>query len=134
MLSTDPVDWALDADGDLAFPIVRTTGVDAAAQGLRVGLQIVRGELFYDLGRGFPYFEREGVAAAVAIMGQRFNPAKVRAAYRSEIGEILSELGIDGTILRLEVDFDGATREADVTFQVGTEFGDTPVDTLALGA
>jgi len=44
MLETDPVDWKLDDDNDLIIPLRYTKGIQAVLQGIRIRLQLWRGE------------------------------------------------------------------------------------------
>lgn len=133
MLETDRLDLLLDDDGDLAlgvdFDLQFSTGLAAVAQACRIALLLVRGEWFADLGLGVPYFEREGVTAAEALMGQKFNKAKATSAFREALE------GVDGvvSVVSIAVTFNSVTREMTVTWVVRTEFGDTPADSLSTG-
>jgi len=133
MLSADPVDLPLDpATGDLTFTngrLVLTTGVPAVIQGARIRMQTIAGEWFLDLDTGVPYFERDGVPAAKAILGQKFSVAKASAAFRKQIFDTPGVTAVTA----LNVSFDGPTRALNVNWQAETAFGDTPADSLAAG-
>jgi hypothetical protein len=134
MLVTDPLDLKLDEfgdfelglDGDLQF----VTGADAVAQLIMIAVLTVKGEWFLDLDVGIPYFERDGVAAEDAIMGQAFDSQKVVKAFAAEISSVPGVAGI----LSLSATFDGPTRTMTVTWAVSTVFGDTVEDSLTKGA
>lgn len=139
ILSTDEIDIALTngdipATGDLTM----TTGVTAVVQGAQVRLRQVAGEWFLNLDQGVRYFERDGVLARDAIMGQKFDRAKtLREFRRALLGD--KSLGVEGVpgiveLTKLECTFVVATRTLTVSWQARTEFGDTPLDTLAIGA
>lgn len=131
MLSTDPIDLLLDVDGDIVIDsdLRWATGLPAIAQGIRIQLQLVKGEWFLDLDDGVPYYEREGVTSAEALLGGRFNQARATAAFRAAI---LRAPGVN-TITSLAVAFDGSTRQLTVTWAVRTTFGDTLADALTRG-
>lgn len=133
MLSTDPIDLALDpVTGDLAFTggaLTLTSGTAAVTQGARIRLRLIAGEWFADRDAGVPYLERDGVTADQALLGQKFSAAKVSRAIRRAL---LVTPGVDA-VPQLAVDYDGRTRAASVTWQVRTAFGDTAADSLALG-
>ena len=131
-LSTDPIDLLLNTStGDLVVGVdlALSTGVAAVVQSARIAMSKIRGEDFLDLDDGVPLFERVGVTAAQAIFGQKFNQGKAVSAYRAALGSVA---GVT-TINRLDVAFNGSTRAMAVTWSAKTVFGDTPVDTLALG-
>lgn len=132
-LANDPRDWALDDDGDLDLSTggprwVR--GLEAVAQAMRIRLQRFKGEWFLDLDEGVPWLEREGITADEALLGQRFNEAKTRAALRTALLDTTDVL----ELLELAVSFNIATRQLSVTWTARTTFGDTPSDTLEMGA
>jgi hypothetical protein len=140
ILSTDEIDWKLGADGDIPATgdLEFTTGIDAVMQGARIRLRQVRGEIFTNLDQGVRYFERDGVAARDAIMGQKFDRAKALREFRRALlgDKSLGVVGVPGIVelTRLECDFVTSTRTLTMTWQARTEFGDTPVDVIALGA
>lgn len=130
-LSTDPVDWKLDTDGDLVLTtdLVWTSGAAGVAQGIRIAVQMIRGEWFADLDEGVPYFEREGVTAAEALLGQKFDKLKADRAYRSAI---LRAPNI-ASVASLVVGFSARTRKLTATWAAVSAFGDTVTDQIATG-
>jgi hypothetical protein len=131
MLATDPLDLLLDADGDLAIEdgdFVFARGLEGITQLCRTRLQTFRGEWFADLTEGVPYLERDGVTAAEALLGQKFNEVKARAAFRDVL---LSTPGVL-EVTSMTVTFDGTTRTLTVSWRVRTELGDTDLDTLEI--
>ncbi len=130
----DPATGDIPPTGDLRM----TTGVEAVMQGANIRLRQVAGEWFLNLARGVRYFERDGVAARDAILGQKFDRAKaIREFRRALLGDV--SLGIEAVpgiveLLALDAKFDGKTRTLTVTWQARTEFGDTPLDVIAIGA
>lgn len=104
-------DWAEDEDGDLAFPLRFTTGLEAVAQGLKIRLQSFRGEWFRDLEDGVPYFQD--------LLGHKFSEIKARAAFRDAITETPGVVSLDSLI----VAFDRATRALSVSFKVTADAG-----------
>lgn len=130
-LISDPVSLLLDDDNDLVMPLEFATGLTAVAQGIRARIQSFKGEWFADLDDGVPWLERPGVTAVEALLGQKFNPVKARAMFRTAI---LSTPNVTGLIGDLRLNFDGATRTLFVSWQARTAFGDTDVDSLTLEA
>jgi len=130
VLSTDPIDLLLDSSGDLVVDTDAhfASGIAAIAQGIRIALQMFKGEWFLDLDEGVPYLERSGVAADQALIGQKFNEARALSEFRKAI---LRAPGVN-SIVTLKVALDAA-RLMRVTWAVRTTFGDTPPDTLVLG-
>lgn len=128
----DPVSGDIPATGDL----VMTTGIEAVVQGARIRLQMIAGEWFLNRALGVGYFERPGVSAARAILGQKFNRGKTLREFREALLGNASSSGVPGIVAltRLEVTFDGPTRTLTVTWQARCAFGDTPPDTLTIGA
>lgn len=130
-LSTDIIDWALDADGDIAVgqDVAWTSGLPGVVQSTRIAVSMVRGEWFLNDLEGVPLWERSGVPAADALLGQPYNSLKAIAAYR----EALLNAPHVITILVLQVALDKAIRKLRVTWSVRTTFGDTPVETVFAG-
>lgn len=116
------VDLELDSDGDLVVDtdLHFTTGLAAVAQGIRLRIQTFKGEWFLDLDHGVPYFQD--------LLGQKFNEAKARAAFRDAI---LSAPEID-SLDSLTVTFNGQTRVMAVSWRVTTSFGQV-ADSIDLG-
>lgn len=129
LLIADPIDWMLDPqthDLVITTDLVWAAGVTAVAQGCKIVLGMIEGEWFADLEEGVPYLERDGVDARRALLGQKFNPEKARAAMRPEL---LSVPGVTA-INYLNPVFDRKTRAMSIYFEVDTEFDDTVADTL----
>lgn len=129
MLSTDPIDFLIDVDGNFTFVngrIVMATGLDAIAQGQRIRILNIAGEWFDNLDDGVPWLERDGVTADQAILGQKYDVNKLFNALRAAI------LATPGTtsITSLFASFDPSTRKVSVTYSTKTIFGDTPETTL----
>lgn len=121
-LATEPIDIALDADGDLDIvdgDARFASGGEAVKQLIYIALSMFQGEWFLDLDAGMPYYQD--------ILGRKYaDEATLRAAVRTTI------LGVDGVseIVKLEIVWNGATRSAAIAWRVKTEFGDTAEDTL----
>lgn len=131
-LITDRIDIALTTDNALVFvdgDITFSSGVDGVVQDARIALGMIRGEWFADLDEGMPYFERDGVDQAVALLGQKFSEGRIRAA----VTEVLRSVPSITEVLSLAITFDRATREVTITWKARTEFGNTPEDSLSLG-
>lgn len=128
MRETDPVTLAL-VDGDLSFTAGRSSlasGAAAAVIGAETRISLIFGELVFNREVGIKWLENDLVPAASAILGQRFDRLKLRAAVREAI---LSTPAIV-EILKLEVSFDVATRAALIVWRARCEFGeDTDVIT-----
>lgn len=127
LLSTDMVCFKRTPDGDLKFPLEAASGLEAAAIGARTRVQLCEGEWFLNLDAGIPYLPNEGVPKSRAILGQKFDPVKVRRAFLQELLTVPGAL--DVPVLR--VAFDSSTRVLSVTWVLRTTFGDTAQDTLA---
>jgi hypothetical protein len=133
MLRSDPIDLLVNAltnDVVITTDLALTSGVAGVMQAVRIRLATIAGEWFLDLDLGIPLFERVGVSTARAIFGQKFDQTKAANEFRKAI---LSTPGIV-SVTSLEVTFDGKTRAMTVIWGAQTAFGDTPVDTLTLGA
>jgi len=127
LLETDPVCFARDVDNELEIPLRLVSGLDAVAVGARTRVGMFAGEWFMDLDAGIPYLP-DGVAIPEreAILGQKFDAIKARAAFRREL---LTTPGVV-EIPTLLVAFDGPSRTMTINWVLRTAFGDTPVDTL----
>lgn len=123
-LTTDIIDWALAADGDLDVgqDVRWTAGLAAVAQSCQIAVSMIRAEWFLDDLEGVPYWERPGVPAADALLGQPFNSLRAIAAFRDALTSVPQVI----TIRRLEVAIDKATGKLRVSWAVRTTFGDTP--------
>ncbi len=119
-----PRDLLLDADNDIVVTtdLQFTRGIPAVVQSCRIALQMFKGEWFLDLDAGIPYFEE--------ILGAK--PAIGAEVARQEfLRELLLVEGVV-EVTRLAIAFDPATRALTVRWQVRTEFGETPIDTLTI--
>lgn len=120
-LETDPVDF-LFVDGDMVITddIFFTSGLPGIVQGVEIVLKFFKGEYFLDLDAGVPYLEREGVLAAEAILGQKFDSQKAKEAIRPLI------LGVPGilSITALETVFVSSTRATTIDWGADTVFGE----------
>ncbi len=130
LLESDKIDWELDNNNDLIIPLRYTSGIEAVVQGIRIRLQLWRGEWFLDLDAGMPYLPTEdgAVDERAAILGQRFDSVKTRVAVRKEI---LSTPGVLD-IPELRTTFDGPTRTLGIEFRAKTAFGDTDLEVITL--
>lgn len=124
-LSTAPIDFLIDpATNDLVIKtdLFFSSGIQAILQSCRIILQMFQGEWFLDLDLGIPYWQN--------IFGQKPGNA-MQAAYVAYRAALLGVNGVTG-VLSLNISYDGATRTMNVAFQVQTQFGDTPPDSIAL--
>lgn len=124
-LETDPVDLLVDDDNDIVFEngdLVLSTGIEAITQQCRIVMQMFQGEWFLNLDAGLPYWDQ--------ILGQKPNIA-IQAATIYVRRELML---VDGVvdILKLETTFDKTSRRLTISWQVDTEFGETPVDEIQL--
>ena len=125
LLKTDPISFRFDvATGELVVTdtLQFSSGGTGVAQAIRHRLRLVKGEWFANLDAGVPYYED--------VLGQKFDEARVRAAFRDEI---LAAPGVKELTSIVAV-YDGPTRTVTVTWEVETEFGDTVADSLAVVA
>lgn len=113
------VDFALDTNGDLIIPLRYTRGLEAVGQGIRIRMQMFKGEWFLNLEEGLPYLENDEVAEADALLGQRFDQVKALAAFR----RVLLATPYVESILSLGVSFDGSTRTMRVEWRVKSALG-----------
>jgi len=107
--------FKLDASGDLDFTATgmsTLSGLDAVVQNIKTACALFKGEWFWDLDAGVPYFED--------ILGQTYDQQTIITAFRRQILKVPYVL----KVLDIESAFDAATRTLTVTFEVSTEFGD----------
>ena len=71
-----------------------------------------------------PYIANDIVPESEALLGQKFNPTRARAAIRDEV---LKAPGVF-ELLALAVSFESATRTLRIEFRVRTEFGDSALE------
>lgn len=126
-LRTDPCDWKLDDGHDLIVPLEYTRDLDAVVQSCDVNLRAVRGEWFANLDDGMPWYENDDVPERLALLGGKFNEARILAEFRTAL---LGSFGV-ARVLSLKADFNRSTRQLSVDWVVLTVWGDTAGDTLA---
>lgn len=132
MLETDPVTLKL-VGRDLVFVngrMLLASGLDAVVIGAETRLALVFGEWFLNREVGVRWFENDLVPADRAILGARFDAAKLRRECRRAI---LATPGVV-EILQLRVTFDAETRAAAVVWRARCEFGDTDTVTSEVTA
>ncbi len=133
MLSTDPVGFLLDADGDLDISAGRlqfAAGLVAFIQGANARILLIKGEWFLDREAGVPVVENDFVRPSEALVGQRFDEQKARRAFTSAI----SGTPGFGSLTSMAIVLDKVTRELAVTWSAQTAFGDTGAITSSAGA
>lgn len=129
MLEDDPNDLAVDADGDLDIvdgDAYFATGLAGVKQAAEYAVKLIKGEVFFDLDAGIPYVERDGVLASEAILGQKFNEPRARAAFVAALLDVTAVVAVPV----LTFSFNSTDRILTVSFVVRTEFGDTDLSTL----
>ncbi len=122
MLETDPVDIALDDDGDLLVDVTNglafVSGLEGVAQLCRIALLTFMGEWFADLDEGIDWFG--------LILGRPFNVNVIRGEFR----RVLFTVPNVTDVLAVLPTFDRATRICSIQWQTRTTWGDTTLDTL----
>ena len=122
MLETDPVDFALDADGDLDIVVATglrfVSGLEGVEQLCRIAVQTFKGEWFADLDLGVDWFG--------LILGKPFNENTIR----SELRRVLLTVPNVTDVLAVVPTFNRATRTLDISWQTRTVWGDSVVDSL----
>lgn len=126
LLTTSPLDLALDSAGQLVIPLRHTTGVAGVAQLARVRLLLFKGEWFIDLDEGTPWLENDGVDPSQVILGEAFDAGRAEAVVRARLA------GTPGLarVTRCAVAFDGADRVLTIDWAGVTVFGNTVADVL----
>lgn len=125
ILSTDPLDVALDTDGDIkidAGGLSFVSGVAGVVQLARINMLLFLGEWFLNMDIGIPYYD-ELLGDASKTPGVRDRAQAIFAAAILETPGIVS-------IIQLSVDIDSTSRQMTVTWAAQTLFGDTPADLL----
>lgn len=120
LLVTDPVCFGRTADGDLEIPLRLAAGLEAVAIGVRSRLLLFAGEWFLDLAAGVPYLPGLGVDERAALLGQRYDALRTRAAFRREI---LATPGVVA-LTALQTSFDGPSRRLSVSWRARCAFGE----------
>ena len=126
MLSTDPIDWLRDENGDLVVPMQHATGSTAVAQNMQLRLRLFREEWFLNQEIGPPWLPGEIVTEQQAILGQRFDVLKTRAGV---VNALAGTPGL-GSLTDIIIDFDPRTRGVSITVHAVTIFGDTIRETI----
>jgi hypothetical protein len=123
-LVDQPRDLLLGEDNDLVVTsdAALSKGLAGIAQACRVAVQMFAEEWFLDLDVGIPYLQR--------ILGARARVAQLVAKTEFRV-ELLAVAGVIA-ITRLDASFEPTTRTLTVTWQVLTDLGNTPVDTIVL--
>jgi hypothetical protein len=123
ILSTDKIDLALDADGDLAIvdgdtPL--TSGSSGLVQAVRVSILLAQGEWYLDQEAGTDWYG--------SILGRAFNEARARATISASI------LAADGVVSvdSLSLSLNRTTRTLTIIWSATFAFGDSVADTLAV--
>lgn len=136
MLRADKMDLKLD---ESTHDLVLTRGdveitdnandVSGIAQDIKIAVQMIAGEYFYDLDQGIALYRRDGIDPNRVILGARFSKARVIAEFNRAI---FSVEGVS-SIISIDVRFDTTTRKVSVSYKVKTVFGDTVADSLTVG-
>jgi hypothetical protein len=133
-LEQSPLDIALDDGGELDIvdgDVRLAAGLEGVSQGIRVRLLLFKGEWFLDLDAGTPWRERDGIPASAAILGQRYNEARVRSILREAILDTEDDL----ELVKLDLSFNSTTRLLSVSWTVRVSFSDTLIQgELTMGA
>lgn len=120
MLSTDPIDLLLDANGDLVIPVQFVSGLQAVIQRVKIRLQMFRGEWFLNQELGVPYYQE--------VLGHKFDKAKTLSIFRQPI---ITTPGVI-ELISISVTFDPHTRLMSISFRAITGFGDTGTQTVEI--
>jgi hypothetical protein len=131
LLKDTPLDFKL-VSNELVFvggDVVLTSGADGVAQDVRIAVQMIAGEWFYNLDEGIAFFKAQGIDPERVILGKKFKKERVISEFTRAI---LSVEGVN-RIESLHVEFDVPSRTVSVRYRVSTTFGDTFADSLAVG-
>lgn len=125
MNSTDNRDLLLDqnnnlviVNGDFQF----SKGVAGVVQECRIKLSMFRGEWFLNRAVGISFWQE--------ILGRK--PERAIAAITSEFYQALTSVEDVIDVIRLAVEYDGATRTIGVRWAVKTRFGDSAVQSIQI--
>src|SRR5262245_49272107 len=122
LLSTDPLDIRLAADGDLYIgpngPEL-IGGAEGVAQLIGIAIRLRRGEWFVNLDAGLPWHEE--------FLGEKYDEALLR---RRLIEVIATVPGVVETTA-LTISFDNQGRAVTVDWEVRVKFDDTEPDIIA---
>lgn len=111
-------DFKADSDGDLAVEngdFATISGGDAVPQGIKIRLQMFRGECYLNEDAGVPYFDN--------ILIKNPDPLLVRAL----LTEAISATPDVTAVLAADLELDGETREASISYTVDTEYSTVSV-------
>lgn len=133
ILQTDPLDIALDptAPGKIIFvngDILLANGLGGVAQLCRIAVSMVRGEWFLNLGTGIPYFQRVGVPATQALLGQPYVQSKTLDPFRTALALVPGVVQVQVT-----ASYNRPTRAVNLGWTVQAVFGGTLTDSLSYG-
>lgn len=123
MLEIDPVDIALDIDGDLEIDpttgLRLVAGLEGVEQLCRIATSTFMGEVFTDLKEGLDWYG--------LILGKAFRENIIRAEFR----RVLLAVPNVTEVVAVIPTFTRTTRVLEVKWQTRTVWGDSSVDTLA---
>lgn len=107
-----PIDFLMDDDGDLVVTddVQLASGPPAMVQSCRCALKDFFGEWFLNLEDGLNYW---------AILGEKYDKAKVQAEFRRVLGSVPGVV----EIVALNTRLDGTSRELVVDWKVRTDLG-----------
>ena len=125
-LTNQARDLLLGADNDLVVDrdLQLSRGLSGITQACRIAVQIFQEEWFLNLDVGIPYFQ--------SILAQR-SPVAALLARKAFRDELLAIKGVT-SITRLDTTFDSIARRLTISWVVGTDFGNTPADSIALSS
>lgn len=125
VLLAEPLVLDRDDCGDLIVPLRTVSGLPAVAILVRAAILLWRDEYYLNRDVGMPWLETEDgiVTEDDAILGQRFDAAKLERSVR---GDVLKVTAVR-TITDFKAAFDGAERAVSMSFTVHSDFGDQPI-------